>query len=219
MRSERGSRPGRAVNLTLANLVQSAADLADSVGGRVLVAITGAPGAGKSTVAEALVTQLGSRAVLVPMDGFHLSQQLLEHLGRADRKGAPDTFDAAGLGHLLVRIRAEDEAAVYFPVFDRSIEEPIAAGGVVEAAHDIVVVEGNYLLLDDPAWSGLRGLFDQTWHLAVDAELRMRRLVDRHIAFGRTPQEAADWSREVDEPNARLIESSAVRADLIVSVA
>lgn len=206
------------MNLTVAELARRAVELADSRPGRVLIAITGSPGAGKSTLAKALAGELGARAVLVPMDGYHLSQHVLEELGRASRKGAPDTFDAAGLACLLGRIRAEADAPIYFPVFNRAIEEPIAAGGVVEPRHDIVLIEGNYLLLDAPAWTGLRPFFDQAWHLTVDPEVRIQRLTERHIEFGRTPAQAADWVRTVDEPNAQLIEASSSSADLLVTV-
>ena len=197
-------------------LAERARHLADARGGRALVGIAGAPGAGKSTLAEALVAALGERAALVPMDGFHYSQRVLGLLGRADRKGAPDTFDAEGLAALLARIRTAD-GPVYAPIFDRSIEEPVAAGTVVPAGADIVVVEGNYLLLDDGPWAPLRGLFDEVWFLRIPPDERMRRLVERHMRFGRTREAAEAWVATVDEPNARLVEASAGRAHLILT--
>lgn len=203
--------------MDLIRLAGRARALVDRLGRRVVIGIVGAPGAGKSTLAEALVAELGERAVLLPMDGYHLSQQVLEGLGRADRKGAPDTFDAAGLNHLLDRVRDAREA-VYFPVFDRSIEQPIAAGGAVEPHHDIVVVEGNYLLLDEGDWAATRVRLDEAWFLALDQQERTARLVARHVRFGRSPGAAAAWVETVDEPNAVRIEACRSLADLVIPV-
>ncbi len=208
--------PAEAAHPTVGELAERARALADARGRRVLVAIAGAPGAGKSTLAEAVVAELGDRAALVPMDGFHYSQHVLQQLGRAERKGAPDTFDAEGLAALLARIR-DASGPVYAPTFDRSIEEPIAAGTVVPAEADIVVVEGNYLLLDDDPWARLRGLVDEAWFIRIPRDERMRRLVERHVRFGRTREAAEAWVATVDEPNAQLIEPSGRRADVILS--
>lgn len=201
----------------VADLAERARALSRTADGqRVIIALAGAPGAGKSTLAAQVVQALGDRAVLVPMDGFHYSQRILEQWGRADRKGAPDTFDADGLAVLLARLREQEERPVLAPVFAREIEEPIAAGIMIGPGHDVVVVEGNYLLLDTPPWDGLAGLFDETWFLSVDPDLRRRRLVERHMRFGRTRAGAEDWVALVDEPNARLVEGTAQRADLLV---
>jgi pantothenate kinase len=207
---------GDAAPVTVGELAERARRLADARAHRVLLGIVGAPGAGKSTIAEALVAELGARAALVPMDGFHYSQRVLELLGRAERKGAADTFDAEGLAALLHRIRAAT-GEVYAPTFDRSIEEPIAAGTVVPADADIVVVEGNYLLLDDGAWAEVRAALDETWFLRIPQATRVERLVERHMRFGRTREAAEAWVETVDERNARLIEASAERADLILT--
>jgi len=203
--------------MTPTDLAHRARCLADDQGARVLIGIVGAPGAGKSTLAEELVAELGERAALVPMDGFHYSQYVLGLLGRADRKGAPDTFDAEGLAALLARIRTAT-GPVYAPTFDRSIEEPIAAGTVVPADADIVVVEGNYLLLDDGPWASLRALLDEAWFIRIPQDERMRRLVERHMRFGRTREAAQTWANDVDEPNARLIEASAGRAHVTLQL-
>ena len=192
--------------------------LADRLGRRVVIGIVGAPGAGKSTLAEALVAALGARAVLIPMDGYHLSQRVLDELGLSDRKGAPETFDAAGLNQLLDRVHNETDQVVYFPVFDRSLEEPIAAGGGVQPNQDIVVVEGNYLLLDQGEWRGTRTRLDEAWSIEVDPELRRARLLARHVRFGRSPQSAADWVATVDEPNARRIKANSAPADLVIQL-
>ncbi len=207
---------GDAAPVTVGELAERARRLADARAHRVLLGIVGAPGAGKSTIAEALVAELGARAALVPMDGFHYSQRVLELLGRAERKGAADTFDAEGLAALLHRIRTA-AGDVYAPTFDRSIEEPIAAGTVVPVDADIVVVEGNYLLLDDGAWTDVRAALDETWFLRIPQATRVERLVERHIRFGRTPEAAEAWVEMVDERNALLVEASAERADLILT--
>lgn len=187
-------------------------------GGRRLLGITGAPGAGKSTLAAAAVTAMGSRAVLVPMDGFHLARAELERLGRADRKGAPDTFDVAGFVALLGRLRGRSPGAeiVYAPTFDRTIEEPIA-GGIPVAAHvPLVVVEGNYLLHDDGPWAGVAALLDECWYVETDELVRLDRLVARHVAFGKTPAAARAWAHGPDERNAQLIARTRHRATLVV---
>ncbi|MFZ4893556.1 nucleoside/nucleotide kinase family protein [Plantibacter sp. Mn2098] len=216
-------------DVTLAELVDRVERLAaERPGGRVIVGIVGAPGSGKSTLAELLVATLRDRTgvddavALVPMDGFHLAQVQLDALGRSDRKGAPDTFDAAGFTALLRRIRdggLPGRPDVYAPRFERSIEEPIAGSVRIGADARIVIVEGNYLLLDRDGWSDAAALLDEAWFLRVPQEVRIGRLVARHRLFGRSEADAQAWAAEVDEPNARLIEASAGRADLVVEIA
>lgn len=199
-----------------AHLVRSASDLMTKPGRRIL-GLVGAPGAGKSTLAALLVRALGSEAVLVPMDGFHLAQAELVRLGRADRKGAPDTFDAHGYGALLERLRSEVDVTVYAPVFRRDLEEPIANAIAVGPGVRLVVTEGNYLLDLEPAWQRARAAIDEVWYLEVASAWRRERLVARHVAHGRTPQAALRWVDEVDERNARRISSTRGRADRTVS--
>ncbi|MBB3193622.1 nucleoside/nucleotide kinase family protein [Roseateles terrae] len=185
-------------------------------GGRRLLGIAGPPGAGKSTVAALLKEALGDQAQVVPMDGFHLAQAELERLGRAGRKGAPDTFDASGFVSLLRRLRtpdAEAEALVYAPEFRRDLEEPIAGALAVPATLPLVIVEGNYLLLSSPPWSEVQPLLDECWHVSVAQAQRLARLIARHERHGRSPQDARAWALGNDEPNARLVEAAAHRAD------
>lgn len=184
--------------------------------GRVIIGIAGPPGAGKSTVAAALVHELGQGAVLVPMDGFHLSNQVLQSLGRRDRKGAPDTFDATGYVALLRRLRSPCADVVYAPVFRREIEEPIGAGIPVPPEASVVVTEGNYLLLDSHPWRQVRDLLDAAWYLEVDDAVRMKRLIARHVEFGKTPDAARAWAERSDQRNADIIAASAHRADLLL---
>lgn len=203
----------------LPDLVERA--LALAAGGRRLLGLTGPPGAGKSTLAAALVGELDARrpgcAVLVPMDGFHLAQVELQRLGRSARKGAPDTFDALGYLALLARLRAGTEDVVYAPAFRRDLEEPVAGAVPVPADVPLVLTEGNYLLLQDGPWARVRDLLDEVWYVQLEDGERRRRLVQRHVRFGRTPDAAAEWVDRSDEANAALVAAAAGRADLVVS--
>jgi pantothenate kinase len=202
---------------TLDDLVDRARALAVP-GQRHLLGLTGAPGAGKSTVAEQLVARLGpGAAVLVAMDGFHLAGTVLEQLGRRDRKGAPDTFDDAGYAALLRRLHDADPAqTVYAPEFRRGISEPIGSAIAVPPEVPLVITEGNYLLLETGAWPRARALLDAVWYLAPGDDLRRERLVRRHETFGKSPQQARDWALGTDERNAELIAATAGRADLVI---
>ena len=182
-------------------------------GGRKLLGLVGPPGAGKSTVAEMLHAAFPDISQIVPMDGFHLANVELERLGRRGRKGAPDTFDAAGYVALLRRLRAQREGElVYAPEFRREIEEPVAGAIPVHAHTRLLIAEGNYLLLDDDAWREIPGLLDDSWYVDVDAALRLERLARRHERFGRSRDEALAWVAGTDEPNARVIEAARARA-------
>ena len=180
-------------------------------GGRRILGIAGPPGGGKSTVARQVVAELGEQARLVPMDGFHLAQAELVRLGRRDRMGAPDTFDAAGYAALLTRLKS-DEPVVYAPEFRREIEEPIAGAIAVSHQTPLIVTEGNYLLL----WPQIKPLLDECWYVETDEELRVQRLIQRHIQFGKTPEYARAWVMRSDERNAELVAATAPAADVLV---
>lgn len=189
-----------------------------AAGGRRLLGVVGAPGSGKSTLAGALAAALEEDVAVVPMDGFHLAQAELERLGLADVKGAPETFDAAGLAVLLRRLRGQrpGDPPVYAPAFDRDLEEPIAGAVPVAGEVPLVVVEGNYLLLDRGPWAGVADLFDETWYVEVPEDVRVGRLVARHVAHGRSPEAAREWVERSDEANARLIARTRSRATSII---
>ncbi len=198
-------------------LAEQARALAGS-GRRRLLGLAGPPGAGKSTLAAALCEALGpSLAARVPMDGFHLANQVLRELGSAGRKGSPATFDAGGFQALLRRLRADEEEVVYAPEFFRELEEPVAGALAVPRGIPLVVVEGNYLLLDDGPWQGTAAHFDEIWYLRPPEPLRRERLLQRHITHGRSPSLARAWVDGNDDPNAAVVAGTAHRAHRVVA--
>jgi pantothenate kinase len=201
--------------LTFDDLVKRATSLV-SGGRRAVLGIAGAPAAGKTTLAEEIVRALSPGVAHVPMDGFHLADVELERLGARDRKGAPDTFDALGYAALLKRLRDDEDDVIYAPGFERVIEQPIAGAIPVPRSARLVVSEGNYLMVDDPAWGRVRPLFDEIWYADLDQEERLRRLVDRHRRFGKDEAQAVEWATGTDERNAEIIMATRSRADLII---
>lgn len=189
-------------------------------GSRRMLGIAGAPGAGKSTLAARLAEQLGTQAVLVPMDGFHLADVALSRLGRLARKGAPDTFDAGGYVALLQRLRTArpQDAPVWAPMFERELEQPLAGAIEVRAEVPLVITEGNYLLLEDGPFAQVRTMLDACWFVEVPERLRHERLIARHERFGKSPQAARDWALGPDEDNSRLVAATRDRADVVVGV-
>jgi pantothenate kinase len=183
---------------------------------RRVVGITGAPGVGKTTYALGLVAASEVPAAYVPMDGFHLADVTLSALGRLDRKGAPDTFDAWGYAALLRRVRKECDHVVYAPGFERDLEQPVAGAVAIPPEAELVVTEGNYLLLDQPEWRAVRAQLDEVVHLETDDDVRRRRLVARHVEFGKSPAEAEAWVACVDDANAALVAAVAHRSDRVV---
>jgi len=175
-------------------------------GKRKLLGIVAPPGAGKSTLVQALAGHFSQAVQVVPMDGFHLANSELERLGRRARKGAPDTFDAAGYVNLLHRIKTQSGSeTIYAPDFRREIEEAIAGVIPIHVSTPLLITEGNYLLLEDPPWAQVRALADEIWYLDVPEALRHERLLARHIQFGRSPAQALAWIAATDEPNAQRI--------------
>jgi pantothenate kinase len=191
-------------------------------GSRILVGITGSPGAGKTTLAKDVVERINAldaapKAIYLPMDGFHLANATLDRLGIHDRKGAIETFDGWGFVSLLNRVLAERDHPVYAPSFERTVDEGIAGEVEVPVDAAIVIVEGNYLLVDREPWNRIPALLAESWFCETAADERLTRLVDRHTRHGRSEADALAWASTVDGANALLIEPTRHRADLVVS--
>lgn len=200
--------------MTPAMLAEEIRRRAEDLEGRFIVALAGPPGAGKSTLAEALVEALGNDARVVPMDGFHFDDAILNARGQRNRKGAPETFDVAGYRHLLSRLQDEDEVAI--PVFDRSLELSRGSADLVTKNHRILVTEGNYLLLNEVPWIDLGEHFDLTVFIDVPESELDRRLLDRWAFYGKTPDEARAWIDGNDMPNIRRVIRGSRTADITV---
>lgn len=214
------SRPNEGLLMNLPPIPTGALARAQALlalGARRVLGIAAPPGAGKSTLAAQLLDALGTQAQVVPMDGFHLANSELQRLGRAGRKGAQDTFDAAGYVHLLRRIREQKAGeTIYAPEFRRELEEGIAGAIAVHSDVRLIITEGNYLLLESAPWDAVRGLLDEAWYLAPDDAERQRRLLERHMRFGRDRADALHWIEVTDEPNARLVAATRDRADWVI---
>lgn len=187
---------------------------------RVICAVAGAPGSGKSTLAEGLVARLNARepgcAALLPMDGFHYDDLYLVPAGLRPRKGAPETFDVGGLRHMLLRLRARDEAAVAVPVFDRDLEIARAGARLIPREVRIIVAEGNYLLLAEPPWDGLRPLFDVTAMIDVPEDILRARLTARWQGYGLSAADIAAKVEGNDLPNGARVRAESAPADFVI---
>ena len=186
----------------------------DGQSARTIIGIVGKPGAGKSTVVEEIAKRFDSNTVsIIPMDGFHLSNEELISLGRRERKGAPDTFDVEGFTSLIKKVKINYNIDHTFPIFHREIEASVDNEGIVPKESRVVVIEGNYLFSTDHNWGGIYSLLNHTWFIEIDDEVRIERLIARHVRYGKTPEEAEAWSRGSDETNARFIGLTANRAE------
>jgi pantothenate kinase len=205
-------------SLSLPLLVELAREIAQK-GERTLLGVTGAPGAGKSTVTAAIVEALGpERAVIAPMDGFHMLNSKLHELNRRDRKGAPDTFEVSDFVDLLQRLKNQHEEIILAPDFDRTIDAPVADAIAIHKSVPLVITEGNYLLRNQGGWEAVAPLLSQSWFVLLDDEVRQERLIKRHISFGMTREEAAAWTLGSDEANAMRIREDVMRADLVITL-
>ena len=186
-------------------------------GTRTVLGIAGAPGSGKSTFAERIRQQFEpGQAVVVPMDGFHLGNAIIDGTPLRQRKGAIDTFDAGGYLSLLRRLVRRDEPVVYAPEFRRTLDEPVAASIAIPADVPLVITEGNYLLVEQEPWKDIRAQLDEVWFVDTPPQLRLARLVERHISFGMEPAAAGAWATGPDEANAVLIQATRQAADRVI---
>ncbi len=186
--------------------------------GRRLVAIAGPPGAGKSTVAARTRQELqdrGTPAGLFSMDGFHYDNAILSARDLIVRKGAPETFDVPGIKSMLSRLLKESEVAV--PEFDRALDKAIAARSLISSEQRTVIVEGNYLLLNEPGWADLHEFWALTVFLDVPLQTLEARLIDRWIAFGLDPEAAKERALSNDIRNARRILENSIPADIVLT--
>ena len=220
------------MTVNIANLEEAKARVNELLAAdqRVILGIVGAPGAGKSTLAQLLAEAFAEGvpggaaepkdhfSAWVPMDGYHLADVELRRLGRLQRKGAIDTFDARGYRSLLRRISAGEDCVIHAPMFERDMEQPLAGAIPVFPWTRLAVTEGNYLLDEADAWNDVRKAMTEVWYVDVEDELRRERLVERHIRFGKEPEQARRWVMEVDEINARRIAACRDRADATVEL-
>ena len=205
------------VELTLDQVIERAKSLTNS--GRKILGITGAPGAGKSTIAKSIVERLGANlCAFAPMDGFHLSNATLTAEGKISRKGALDTFDGEGYVNLLTRLRTLTEEVVHAPDYYRSFEESIGSALPIRREVPLVVTEGNYLLFNEGPWAKVKGLLDECWFIDLEEDIRIDRLIKRHIAVGKSPDDAEKWSRGSDQKNAEAVIALRERADLLITL-
>jgi pantothenate kinase len=194
-----------------------------SKNGRYLLGLTGSPASGKSTFSAQLVAEVNAalsqnKAIVVPMDGYHYSNEELDVKGLKPLKGIPATFDAQGFVDLIRQLKTEYSKSVFAPLFDRSIEASIQNGIEVEPQHEIIVSEGNYLLLDEQPWNELRELFDEIWFIDSTVDVLIPRLTLRHKEGGRNDKETKIKMESTDLPNARLIEATKSRANRVITI-
>jgi pantothenate kinase len=203
----------------LAELIQARAAAQNSMRaantqGRFIAALAGPPAAGKSTLAAELAAHIGAGAKVVPMDGFHYDDAVLLARGARGRKGAPDTFDAQGFFHLLRRLKVEPEVAI--PLFDRALEISRAGADIIGPQDKILIVEGNYLLLNESPWPDALPLYDLTIWIDVDEAELTARLMDRWAGYGKTEAEARAWIEGNDLPNIRRVVAGSGQADVVL---
>ncbi|HEY4609874.1 MAG TPA: nucleoside/nucleotide kinase family protein, partial [Ilumatobacteraceae bacterium] len=208
--------PPTVMEMDAEQAVRRAAAMATA--GQTLLGIAGCPGAGKSTMSAAILERVSS-SVVVPMDGFHMLNDDLVRLGRRNRKGAPDTFDVAAYIAQLDQVRRQDRLPVLAPRYDRAASAPVPDAIIIEPDVALVITEGNYLLLNTPPWDAVRPLLDEVWFVDLDDEVRVPRLIARHIEFGKSPHEAREWVLRSDEANAAVVAATRQRADVVVHVA
>ena len=213
-----GRSPHNDPQMTLEALTQRILELKE--GRRILVAVAGPPASGKSTLAHKLsvgIREAGRSAAVVPMDGFHFDDAILKDHGDLDRKGAPWTFDVGGFATLVERLSTNADDVIYVPVFDRALELSRASGRAIPSTVEVLLVEGNYLLLDEPEWTKAAQHYGLTVMLDVDLVTLEERLLDRWTGFGLSRDAAQTRAAENDLPNGTLVLTKSRRADVYLS--
>jgi pantothenate kinase len=191
-------------------------------GPRTVVGLAGPPGAGKSTLAHALVAEVerlagAGAAGYLPLDGFHLSNAQLDRLGLASRKGSAPSFDIWGYVALLRRVTQETGHDIYVPDYDRTLHEPVAARHLLRPGTRLAITEGNYLACPEPGWTAARNLMAEVWYVEVPDGVRDARLVERQLAAGRTAAGAREWVDTNDHPNGEQVKRSRENCDRILT--
>lgn len=186
---------------------------------RVIFGVIGKPGAGKSTVSQKVKERFPEDDVaIISMDGYHLSNEVLDVQAKRDRKGAPDTFDVDGFVTLLAKVKSFTNEKITFPIFHREIEASVADEGVIFSTAKLIIVEGNYLLSKEYGWGEVRHYLDTSFYLSINEEIRIQRLIARHIEFGKDPVDATIWATKSDESNAKFIEQSSQSATYVIDL-
>jgi pantothenate kinase len=208
----------RITSIKLPDFLSQIDELLTGAAPRTLIGIVGKPGSGKSTLVDLVRERFPSTNVaIIPMDGYHLSNEILLERGMRDRKGAPDTFDVEQFLLLLKRVKETTEE-ISFPIFHREIEASVEGEGVVSGSAKVIIIEGNYLLSRDYGWQYVRPLLDQSIYLKLPDEERIRRLIERHIQFGKSQEEAIQWVLGSDQRNAEYIETTSFIAQLTLEM-
>lgn len=186
---------------------------------RVIFGVIGKPGAGKSTVSQKVKERFPEDDVaIISMDGYHLSNEVLDVQAKRDRKGAPDTFDVDGFVTLLAKVKSFTNEKITFPIFHREIEASVADEGVIFSTAKLIIVEGNYLLSIENGWGEVRQYLDKSWVIKLPDEVRMARLIRRHAESGKSHLDAESWARGSDENNAQFIAGTEHLADFTLEV-
>ena len=191
---------------------------------RFLLGIIGVPGAGKSTLAELLMKKANDVlhekcAIVVPMDGYHYHNDILIEKGLLPLKGIPETFDAQRFVMLMKEIAFSNAEKIPCPSYDRDLHNPVEGSIIIEKRHKIIIVEGNYLLLDTCPWNELAELFDESWFIEASPGITKERLLTRHVRTGRSIEDALRKIESTDAPNAELIIQTRPRANKVIQVA
>ena len=209
------------INKLATELLETLSNSSDK--GRYFLGITGCPAAGKSMLAKNLTDEINSRtgddlAAVVPMDGFHLPNSILKQRAFLNIKGAPETFDVDSFVKLINRLHGFPDRSIMCPAYDRKIHDPVENSITIKPCNRLIIVEGNYLLLNVPPWNTIRTKMNEVWYIDTPLKTVKEQLLRRHIAGGTSKKEAERKVESVDLPNAVLIRKTLLFADKIVNL-